>query len=364
MVLVLADAAILTRVCTECGVEKPLSEFDVTYTWHYRRCKQCRSTINKAYNLRTSENRKARYKKNKAVLNQQDRDRHQREREHNLELYGTTTSPEDRARALSYYYERGGREKSAARRDDAHRQRERDYYKIVVGPKRLERFGKTQSPEWFAQEKDRRAKLAAETGYATTQRHRTYTKAHFLELRAKVIELYGGKCECCGVNEYALLTIDHKSGKKDDKRMHGVRLVYDALNVFQQFGYPNDKYQLLCWNCNMSEGFYGYCPHNEPRSVVHEHTMSCNWGTKLEMVDAYGGKCVICGESMPEFLTIDHANGGGTKHRKQVGGDFRAWLRRQGWPKEGYRLLCANCNCSVKTNKWTNRNKSGTEVKS
>jgi hypothetical protein len=30
--------------------------------------------------------------------------------------------------------------------------------------------------------------------------------------------------------------------------------------------------------------------------------------------------CVCCGESHPEFLCLDHVDGGGTQHRRQVGG--------------------------------------------
>lgn len=50
---------------------------------------------------------------------------------------------------------------------------------------------------------------------------------------------------------------------------------------------------------------------------------------------------------MPQFLSLDHTDGGGDKHRKQTG--TRGWrmyklLRDQGWPKLKYRLLCYNCN--------------------
>ena len=72
-------------------------------------------------------------------------------------------------------------------------------------------------------------------------------------------------------------------------------------------------------------------------------------GGKLELVKAYGGKCVCCGESRIEFLTIDHVEGGGRKQRKEKklhGTQFYHWLRARGFPKEGYRLLCYNCNCS------------------
>lgn len=69
---------------------------------------------------------------------------------------------------------------------------------------------------------------------------------------------------------------------------------------------------------------------------------------RAEMIAAYGGKCVCCGESNPRFLTIDHVDGGGTKHRRSIGwsgnGIF-AHLKKLGWPQEGYQLLCFNCNC-------------------
>lgn len=72
------------------------------------------------------------------------------------------------------------------------------------------------------------------------------------------------------------------------------------------------------------------------------------WNLRLEMIQAYGGKCVCCGESHPRFLTIDHINGGGTKHRRDIGwsgSSVAKYLRRMGWPQDGYQLLCFNCNC-------------------
>ena len=67
------------------------------------------------------------------------------------------------------------------------------------------------------------------------------------------------------------------------------------------------------------------------------------------MIQAYGGKCLCCGEEAPEFLTIDHIHGGGTEERKRIKGGqtFYAHLKKHGWPKDRYRLLCANCNGSI-----------------
>jgi len=66
---------------------------------------------------------------------------------------------------------------------------------------------------------------------------------------------------------------------------------------------------------------------------------------RYEAIAMYGGPiCVCCGETEYEFLTIDHINGGGQKHRKMLGGRFiSVWLRKNGYP-DGFRILCMNCN--------------------
>jgi len=61
---------------------------------------------------------------------------------------------------------------------------------------------------------------------------------------------------------------------------------------------------------------------------------------------AYGGyRCACCGVRDPMFLTIDHINNDGGRHRRRVGRtlEFLQWLRRKGYPP-GFRVLCTNCN--------------------
>lgn len=70
---------------------------------------------------------------------------------------------------------------------------------------------------------------------------------------------------------------------------------------------------------------------------------------RRELLDRYGGVCACCGESCFEFLTIDHINGGGTKHRQELkrrGDSFYKWLRQEGYPP-GFRVLCHNCNAAT-----------------
>jgi hypothetical protein len=68
---------------------------------------------------------------------------------------------------------------------------------------------------------------------------------------------------------------------------------------------------------------------------------------KKEVMEAYGGKCACCGENLIEFLTIDHINGGGNKHRRALrigsGSGFYCWLKKNNFPT-GFQVLCHNCN--------------------
>ena len=71
---------------------------------------------------------------------------------------------------------------------------------------------------------------------------------------------------------------------------------------------------------------------------------------KFEVLSFYSNndiKCTCCKENNYMFMSIDHINGGGTKHRKKIGGGatFYSWLKRNGFP-EGYQVLCFNCNCA------------------
>ena len=54
--------------------------------------------------------------------------------------------------------------------------------------------------------------------------------------------------------------------------------------------------------------------------------------------------CVWCGEDRLPCLSIDHIEGGGTQHRKKIGGgsNLYRWLINEKYP-EGYQTLCMNC---------------------
>lgn len=61
------------------------------------------------------------------------------------------------------------------------------------------------------------------------------------------------------------------------------------------------------------------------------------------VLEHYGNTCACCGESNTKFLSIDHINGGGEKHREQIGRKINGWLVKNNFPK-GFQTLCFNCN--------------------
>lgn len=79
--------------------------------------------------------------------------------------------------------------------------------------------------------------------------------------RAKVLRMYGDRCVCCGESKYEFLCLDHKNGDGNvERRKIPNKRGYSFYRYVLEKGYQPNKYQILCHNCNMSIGFYGYCP--------------------------------------------------------------------------------------------------------
>lgn len=67
---------------------------------------------------------------------------------------------------------------------------------------------------------------------------------------------------------------------------------------------------------------------------------------RMEVLQHYGAQCACCGETEIKFLAIDHINGGGALHRREIGGSGKSiyyWLRDNDYPA-GFQVLCHNCN--------------------
>jgi hypothetical protein len=65
-------------------------------------------------------------------------------------------------------------------------------------------------------------------------------------------------CDCCGEKTLEFLCIDHISGNGNEHRRETKKAPIYAWLI--QHNFP-DGFRVLCHNCNLSLGFYGYCPH-------------------------------------------------------------------------------------------------------
>jgi hypothetical protein len=64
----------------------------------------------------------------------------------------------------------------------------------------------------------------------------------------------------------------------------------------------------------------------------------------VEFLQLYGGKCKVCGQSIPEFLTLDHIKNDGWSIRKETyqWKEYESAVKK--YDPETYQILCFNCN--------------------
>lgn len=85
------------------------------------------------------------------------------------------------------------------------------------------------------------------------------------------------------------------------------------------------------------------------REQYNKRNRERNLRIRNEMLEAYGGKCVNCGVANRDLLDLDHINDDGylDRHRSEHGrtsAHMPDRLRKLGFPKDRYQLLCKNCN--------------------
>lgn len=99
------------------------------------------------------------------------------------------------------------------------------------------------------------------------------------------------------------------------------------------------------------------CPINKSRCInCRKRDQLKRLANKLAVIEEYGGVCQCpsgkCFERNPGFLTVDHIDNDGKKHREEIGGqNIYNWLLSNGCPKDKYRIMCFNCNCGRNAHK-------------
>lgn len=111
--------------------------------------------------------------------------------------------------------------------------------------------------------KERRLVYANENRAVIKERNRERHK----KLRDIILSHYRGKCTCCGENCREFLALDHvnNDGNTHRKEFRGGSPQFYRWII--KTGFPS-WLQLLCHNCNLSRGIYGYCPHKKANNDV------------------------------------------------------------------------------------------------
>lgn len=84
----------------------------------------------------------------------------------------------------------------------------------------------------------------------------------------------------------------------------------------------------------------------EARKRINNLAVEYRIARKRKVYEAYGGfVCACCGNTREECLQIDHVNGGGHAHIKDLGSNVKlyTWIINNNYPPD-FQILCANCN--------------------
>ena len=143
-----------------------------------------------------------------------------------------------------------------------------------------------------------------------TKRHREYDKKYYLTYREKV------------KTRTRLYRLTHKEEVvKRDKQ-------YKLTHKKECMEYGKEYYQTY-------------------REKILKYRKEYQLTLRKEVLTHYGGgklACVRCGYDNIGALALDHVNGGGTEHRRSLGGrDIFNWIKASDYP-EGFQTLCRNCN--------------------
>ncbi len=99
--------------------------------------------------------------------------------------------------------------------------------------------------------------------------YREYLKRKHREVRLEVLRYYSvgiPHCACCGCEFIEFLGIDHVNGHGNLARKVEKRNYQSTYEYLKGEGFPLG-YRVLCHNCNLSLGFYGYCPHEKVKEA-------------------------------------------------------------------------------------------------
>lgn len=253
------------------------------------------------------------------------------------------------------------------------------------------------------------------------ERARQIGKNSQVAIRLECLRHYSQKnipeCNCCGETIFEFLHLDHGfgDGAEHRRQLKALGITGGFYYWLKKNNWPDDLgLQVLCSNCDFGKKDKTYCPHElkrgvdmnskpippeyypkriedlSPRKTTRPYRLSTGesrseyqkrWkvenydrfktvqkhvyvALRLECLQRYGGleipECCCCKEKIVEFLTLDHVEGGGSTHQREIfndksigGNSFYYKLKKLDFPNEPrLQVLCVNCNFGKRTNKY------------
>lgn len=172
-----------------------------------------------------------------------------------------------------------------------------------------------------------------------------------------------GICQRCGGQPTANGTMCVDCRRKHNAISRKIGAAKRVAGLCEQCPNPSSPGRSRCAAClradnnrrlaNLQEKGLCRCGKYPPRpghrscSVCSQWHKQNNLKLKISVLTHYGDGvplCTCCGEAELHFLNIDHINGGGAEHRRQIGRTkLYRWLVNNDFPT-GFQVLCANCN--------------------
>ena len=160
------------------------------------------------------------------------------------------------------------REKSYNRDPEKAKKRIRRYYDSEKGKNKIKEYYDGHREE----RNEARRQFRQNNRELMNKRQREYVRKNkrklnsrrnelYRDRKIRIIQHYGGKCDCCGEAHLEFLTIDHIKG---GGTAHRKKLKTEGGSGMYRWLEKNDfpeGFRILCWNCNCALGIFGYCPH-------------------------------------------------------------------------------------------------------
>lgn len=117
----------------------------------------------------------------------------------------------------------------------------------------------------------------------------------------------------------------------------------------------------ICSRCNITKTLSNFATRNDSkktyvrgvcRDCYNERTRRVWRKLREEIFNHYGWNCKCCGETIKEFLSLDHVNNDGFKDKNPGGGkksgkELYLLVKKNGFP-DTFQTLCMNCNWGKK----------------